>query len=247
MVRARAPISRRPSPLLRVTLAAWRTHLPVPLPGKCSVGSRALRIRSARSVLRYELPVDVVPQLRYIDWIMDTVSVRGSPGSGWFTTLGFAKLASTWFAGLLGLYGVYALIAFYRLPSRFPSADRAIMVLGPTTIALALLVSAATFAASAMRFHLLTTRDVERRRIYWMLLGLFGLGAYLLVAIGAPLVRSMLPGGSDLPTETLLPYANRLSSLRLVVPIPFGVFAVLSRGCGCFAWANDLKIGPETC
>ncbi len=171
-------------------------------------------------------------RLRYIGWVMDTVSVRGSPGSGWFTNYGFAKLASTWFAGLLGLYAVYALIAFYGLPSRFPSADRAIMVLGPSTIALALLVSAATFAASAMRFHLLTARDVERRRIYWAQLGLFGLGAYLLVAIGAPLVRSMLPGGSDLPAETLLPFADRLSSLRLVVPIAFGVFAVLSGVAG---------------
>lgn len=163
---------------------------------------------------------------------MDTVSVRGSPGSGWFTKYGFAKLASTWFAALLGLYAFYALIAFYRLPSRFPSADRAIMILGPTTIALALLVSAATFAASAMRFHLLTARDVERRRVYWAQLGLFGLGAYLLVAIGTPLVRSMLPGGSDLPAETLIPYADTLSSLRLVVPIPFGLFAVLSGVAG---------------
>ncbi|MDE0356294.1 MAG: hypothetical protein OXN92_00935 [Gammaproteobacteria bacterium] len=98
-------------------------------------------------------------------------------------------------------------------------------------MAVALLVSAATFAASAVRFDLLTARDPKRRRVYWTQLVLVGLGSYLLVAIGAPLVRSMLPGAGDLPVDSLLPSARALN-LRLLFPIPFGVFAVLSGVVG---------------
>ena len=123
------------------------------------------------------------------------------------------------------------LIAFSRLEPQIPDAHRAIMVLGPTAMAVALLVSAATFAASAVRFDLLTARDPMRRRVYWAQLALFGLGSYLLVAIGVPLARSMLPGAGDLPADSFLPSARALN-LRLLVPVPFAVFAVLSGVVG---------------
>lgn len=141
-------------------------------------------------------------------------------------------MASTWFGALLGLYAIYALLVFSRLPSRFSGADRIIMILGPTTIALALLASAATFAASVMRFDLLTARDIERRRSYLAWLAGFGLGVYLLVAFGTPAIRSMLPSVSDLPAEALPSSANALNGLRLLVPIPLAVFAVLSGVAG---------------
>ena len=147
---------------------------------------------------------------------------------------GFARLASMWFGALLGLYGVYALIAFFRLPPRFLGADRAIMVLGPTMMAVALVVSAATFAASAMRFDLLMTRDAAHRRAYWTQLVLFGLGAYFLVAFGAPAVRSLWAGTSDLPLESLPPAGSAVTGLRLLFPVSFGVFAVLSGIIGAF-------------
>ena len=106
------------------------------------------------------------------------------------------------------------------------------MVLGTTTMAVALLASAATFAGSAMRYDLLTAKDTGHQRVYWAQLALFGLGVYLLVAIGAPAFRSLLPGASDLPAETLPPSASALSSLRLLFPVPFAVFAVLSGVAG---------------
>ena len=158
---------------------------------------------------------------------MIAATVRRSFGPGWPAERGFARLAGTWLGGLVGLYAIYALIAFSRLEPQIPDAHRAIMVLGPTTMAAALLVSAATFAASATRFDLLTARDPMHRRVYWAQLALFGVGSYLLVAVGAPLVRSMLPGAGDLPADSLLPSA-RASDLRLLFPAPFGVFAVLS-------------------
>ena len=83
-----------------------------------------------------------------------------------------------------------------------------------------------------MRFDLLTSRDTGRRRSYLAQLAAFGLGVYLLVAFGTPAIRSMLPWGSDLPAEALPSSANALSGLRLLVPIPLAVFAVLSGVTG---------------
>ena len=151
-------------------------------------------------------------------------SVTGSRVSRWLSECGFARLAATCFAGLLSLYGVYALITFFRVAPRLPDAYRAIMILGPSTTASAVLVSAATFAASAMRFDLLTSRDRRHRRAYWGQLVLFGLGACLLAAFGPPAVRAMLPAA---PTPTNETYGLVLGGLRLLSPIPVGLFAVL--------------------
>lgn len=173
------------------------------------------------------------PVLTSIMLSMDTPSVEAPLGSGWLSKRGFAKLAGRWLAGLLALYAIYALIAFFRLEPRFFSApDRAVMVLGPSTMAVALLVSAATFAASVMRFDLLTTRDSRRQRVYWAQLSLFGLGAYLLAAVVAPAIRSMVPGASSLPPEMFAPHPGVLSGFRLLFPVPFGLFPVVSGVAG---------------
>lgn len=163
---------------------------------------------------------------------MTTASVRGLLGPGWIPKCGFAKLVGIWFGALLSLYAIYALIAFLGLEPRYPVSERAIMVLGPTMMAVALLGSAATFAASAIRFDLLTARDPKHRRLYRAQLALFGLGAYLLVAFGVPAARSMLPGAGDLPAEAFSPSASAFSGLRLLYPVPFGLFAVLSGVAG---------------
>jgi len=164
---------------------------------------------------------------------MNSPSVGGSLGSGWLSKPGFAKQAGSWLAGLLVLYAIYALIAFFRLePSFFPGPDRAVMILGPSAMAVALLVSTATFAGSVMRFDLLTASDSRRQRVYWAQMALFGLGAYLLAAIGAPAMRSMVPGATVLPPETFAPHPGVLSGLRLLFPVPFGLFAVVSGVAG---------------
>lgn len=161
--------------------------------------------------------------------MMTADSVTGSRVSRWLSECGFARLAATCFAGLLSLYGVYALITFFRVAPRLPDAYRAIMVLGPSTMASAVIVSAATFAASAMRFDLLTSWNSGRRRTYWGQLVLFGLGAYLLAAFGPPAVRAMLPAT---PTATNDTYLLVLGGLRLLSPIPVGLFAVLMGVAG---------------
>ena len=163
---------------------------------------------------------------------MTTESVRDSPGSRWLSRCGFAKLAGIWFAGLLGLYGVYAVITFSRLAPRIPDTYRAIMVLGPSTMALAVLVGAATFAGSVTRFDQLTTRDSVRRRIYWGQLVLFGLGAYLLAGLGPPTVRAMLPGATDLPPDAFAPFTGSFAGLRLLFPVPIAFFVVVSGVAG---------------
>lgn len=152
--------------------------------------------------------------------------------SRWLPTCGFVRLTCVWFAGLLGLYGVYAVIAFFRLAPRIPDTYRAIMVLGPGTMALAVLVGAATFAGSVMRFDQLTTRDSVRRRIYWGQLVLFGLGAYLLARFGSTTIRAMLPGAADLPPDAFAPFVGDLADLRRLVPVPIALFAVVSGVTG---------------
>lgn len=164
--------------------------------------------------------------------VMTTRFAEGSLRSRWLGQRGFAKLAGTWFGALVGVYAIYALIAFLRLEPHIPMAYRAIMVLGPTTMAVALLASAATYAASVMRFDLLTASGPKRRRVYWVQLALFGLGAYLLVAVGAPAVRSMLPGASNPPAESFPQFATVVRGWWLLVPGPFGAFAVLSGLAG---------------
>lgn len=163
---------------------------------------------------------------------MTNVPGRSSLGFGRLSRYGFARLAGTWFAGLLGLYVIYALIAFVRLNPLITGADRAIMVLGPGAIALALLVSVATFAASAVRFDLLTTRNRSCRRFYWGQLALFGLVAAVLAGFGPPIVRSMLPGATDLPPETFTRFLDVVSGLQLLSPLSFGLFAVVSGVAG---------------
>lgn len=155
--------------------------------------------------------------------------VTGSRRSRWLFECGFARLAATCFAGLLSLYGVYALITFFRVAPRLPDLDRAIMILGPSTTASAVLVSAATFAASPMRFDLLTSPDSRRRRNYWGQLVLFGLGAYLLAAFGPPTVRAMLPAAPGPTNDT---YELVVGGLRLLSPIPVALFAVLMGAIG---------------
>ena len=165
---------------------------------------------------------------------MTTPSIGGPLGSVRLSRWEFPTLVGLWFAGLLGLYGIYGLITFLRLGNRFhdfPGADRVIMVLGPSMMALALLVSVATFAASVMRFDLLT-ENLGFRRIHWVQLALFGVTASALAAFGPPIVRSMLPGSSDLPPETIVPVPGTLSSLRTLSAIPFGLFAVVLGAIG---------------
>ncbi len=162
-----------------------------------------------------------------------TTRLKGPwPGSRWLSTCGFARLTCVCFAGLLGLYGVYAVIAFFRLAPRIPDTYRAIMVLGPSTMALAVLVGAATFAGSVMRFDQLTTRDSVRRRNYCGQLVLFGLGAYLLARFGSTTIRAMLPGSVNLPPAAFAPFVGGLADLRQLVPVAMALFAVVSGVTG---------------
>lgn len=151
------------------------------------------------------------------------------------TEFGFGRLLTVCFLGFLGLYVVYGAFVFARLAADLPLGERAIMVLGPSTIAISFLMSPALFAASAIRFDLLTAREPAVRRLYWGQMALAGLAAYSLAAAGPLAVRSLLPGATDPLPESFSPFPEAVVGLRLFLPISCGLFAVVSGFAGALA------------
>ncbi len=151
------------------------------------------------------------------------------------TEFGFGRLLTVCFLGFLGLYVVYGAFVFARLAVDLPLGERAIMVLGPSTIAISFLMSPALFAASAIRFDLLTAREPAVRRLYWGQMALAGLAAYSLAAVGPLAVRSLLPGATDPLPESFSPFPEAVVGLRMFLPISCGLFAVVSGVAGALA------------
>ena len=115
------------------------------------------------------------------------------------------------------------------------------MVLGPSTIAISFLMSPALFAASAIRFDLLTAREPAVRRLYWGQIALAGLAAYCLAAVGPLAVRSLLPGATDPLPESFSPFPEAVLGLRLFLPISCGLFAVVSGVAGALAGRMSVR------
>ncbi|MYJ95813.1 MAG: hypothetical protein F4053_09585 [Proteobacteria bacterium] len=148
------------------------------------------------------------------------------------TEFGFGSVAALCLLGFLGLYVVYGVSAFLRLGDHIPLGERAIMVVGPSTVAIAFLVAPAVFAASAIRFDLLTARESAVRRVYWGQLVLGALCAYLLWATGPLAARSMLPVVIDPPPESFMPFRQALASLSLLSPVSCALFVMVSGIAG---------------
>ena len=106
------------------------------------------------------------------------------------------------------------------------------MVLGPSTIAMSFLVSPAVFAASAIRFDLLTARDPSVRRAYWGQLILAAFFAYLLWAVGPLAARSVLPVAIAPPPESFMPFRQALAGLALLSPVSCALFVMVSGVAG---------------
>ena len=92
---------------------------------------------------------------------------------------GFTSRTLLWFLGLSVVYCLYALRGLLDLRDSYPLLTSLAMMLGPTSIALSLLVSAAVFAAATGRF--LLPGGWSRA---WVSVALFGLGAVFLSTLG---------------------------------------------------------------
>ena len=106
------------------------------------------------------------------------------------------------------------------------------MVVGPSTVAISFLVAPAVFAASAIRFDLVTAREPAVRRVYWGQLVLAALCAYLVWALGPLAAHAMLPVTIDPPPESFMPFRQALASLSLLSPVSCALFVMVSGIAG---------------
>ena len=143
----------------------------------------------------------------------------------------FARLAGIWFLGLSGLYAVYMWTAFMGLRGETPILGSLVMVAGPMTFALSLLVAPATFAAARDRFGVSGFETPGTRALQWVLLVAFALAAYVLSALGPTIAVSVLAATQGTPPEPA-PAApgSLLQAARSLLPVTAGLFTVVS-GC----------------
>ena len=146
-------------------------------------------------------------------------------------TAAFARLAGTWFLGLSGLYALYMWTVFKGLPEETTTLGTLVMVAGPMTVALSLLVAPAVFAAARDRFDLSGSDTPGTRAGQWALLVTFALLAYILAAFGPAVAVSLLAAPQGTPPEPA-PAApgSLLQTARSLFPVTAGLLTVVS-GC----------------
>lgn len=142
----------------------------------------------------------------------------------------FARLAGMWFLGLFGLYALYMWTAFVGLRAETTSLGRLVMVAGPMTFALSLLVAPAVFAAARDRVDLSGYRRPGTRARQWVLLAAFALAAYVLSVLGPAIAESLVEGGQGTPPEPARATPRTLQLVRSALPVTVGLLTLVS-GC----------------
>ena len=144
---------------------------------------------------------------------------------------GFVRVAATWFLGLAGLYTLYMWSAFHGLGDQGTVLERLIMVVGPTTVALACLISPAVFAAALNSFDLLGGDVDGGQGRCWAQLVLFAGAAYLLSALGPMISVSLLAGIEGSSFESATPISGSVFQVaRVLMPVAIGILTIVS-GC----------------
>ena len=136
-----------------------------------------------------------------------------------------------WFLGLSGLYALYAAGTYFGLHDDLLVGDRLGMVLGPTMVALSLLIAPAAFAAAATRPFLIAERERRALAKHVAQLILFALGAYALCTVG-PRVGQALLHPPTFPLPSVAPAPEILENARFWVPSSISVFAIFSGVAG---------------
>ena len=142
----------------------------------------------------------------------------------------FARLAGIWFLGLSGLYALYMWAAFMGLRAETTNLGRLVMVAGPMTFALSLLVAPAVFAAARDRFDLSGYQTPGTRARQWVLLVAFALAAYVLSAFGPAIAESLVEAGQGTPPEPARATPRTLQLVRSALPVTVGLLTLVS-GC----------------
>ena len=142
----------------------------------------------------------------------------------------FARLAGTWFLGLSGLYALYMWTAFVGLRAETTTLGRLVMVAGPMTLALSLLIAPAVFAAARDRFDLTGCQTPGTRARQWVLLVAFALAAYVLAAFGPTITESLVDARQGTPPEPAPATPGILQLVRSVLPVTIGLLTIVA-GC----------------
>ena len=135
---------------------------------------------------------------------------------------GFTSRTVLWFLGLSVVYCLYALRGLLDLHDSFPLLTSLAMMLGPTSIALSLLVSAAVFAAATGRFV-----SLGRRSRTWVSVALFGLGALFLSTLGTRSAKYLV---AVLTTQVAETPAHPL--LGRAIPLAIAILVIVSGAAG---------------
>lgn len=126
------------------------------------------------------------------------------------------------FLSLAVLYGLYALQALDNFSASVSMPRRLIMTAASASVALAMLVPVATFAAALHRFDLFDETTLGSRRRDWTLLALAGLGSYVSSTIGP--LASAAGTFSDRPVAGI--------AAMILVPVAIGIFSIVAGIAG---------------
>lgn len=140
-----------------------------------------------------------------------------------------ARLTSLWFLALTGVYLSYGLTVFFGLEDGIALLKRVEMVLGPTTVALALLLSPSVFAASVGQVDLGSGSPRRALAPRWVIIALFAGVACLLSAVGPETVSILTASSPQQPPG--MPGTSRPPAIELardLIPVAISAFVLVS-------------------
>ncbi len=146
---------------------------------------------------------------------------------------GLGRSTSLWFLGLAGIYLSYALTVFLGLGGDVALLERVEMVLGPSMVALALLISPSLFAASVGQVNSASGDPPKPLARRWVVITLTAGIAYLLSAVGPEAVSLLTSSLTKQPIEgAAVPRPPTLEVARHLIPVAIATFVLLSGAAG---------------
>lgn len=170
-----------------------------------------------------------------------------------------ARLAGLWLLGLAGIYLSYGWIAGLGLEGNWAFLERAAMIVGPSTVAFALLISPALFAASVAQTGELDRYPGRLLARRWTLFALFAGVAFLLSTLSATIATSQMSPVVRDPAEAFpisppptLALTRHLISISLAAFVPIAGIAGILIGhvtnwwhpywCTTVRWVSGLAL-----
>ena len=162
---------------------------------------------------------------------IDPPTSGSPPATGPFG--GLARLTGLWFVGLAGTYLLYGWSTGLGMEGDAVFLERVTMVLGPSAVAFALIISPSLFAAGVVQLGPLERgpgRVLRRRGVLFLV---FAGIAYLLSTIGATIATSVMSPVVRDPVEALSVSPSPTGGLsRHLIPVSLAAFVPISGTAG---------------